>query len=80
MWNSMKKFWPSKSRKSNIQEINGKTNSKEKADIINEFVLNIGPELASKIEHTDPSYPVPEVRPPVFNLREISINDLEIYV
>ena len=47
---TMKEFWPSKSKDNPIHEIYNETEDSRKAENRNNFFANIGPFLASKIE------------------------------
>ncbi len=54
-WEVIRKFWPGKNRGTQIEEINGKVGDIDKADEINNFFCNIGPNLANDIADPCPN-------------------------
>ena len=71
-WKTMKKFYPLKSKSSQITNIHGKTATVDIANEINSYFAHIGENLANKI---DSSNPVPNFNyPPTFELTGVDFS------
>ncbi len=84
-WKLIRKFWPGKSKSSNIQEVNGKTDPREIGTEINNFFTHIGDNLASSIPTADQTllhnYNTKySIKAPIYEFTKITPYDVSILI
>ena len=72
----MKRFWPTKTKSTNINKIENTQHPKEMANKLNDFFCEIGPSLSRKFDN-DPEPVINNVNPPIYELKETDYATIE---
>ena len=78
MWKCLKRLWPTKSKKSKIQQINGTSNPLKMAELLNEYLSSIGEKVSKNFGNNNDNIPITQTaKPPIFELRLATYAEVE---